>query len=138
MATGAVSSQQMPSANPSTADAITAAKQRLAQQQAAAATAGQVIQSGVTIGSTLEGLVNGKTYFHRIPGARSVLPDGREIQFLGGQFSTSDPRIIAELDAVANSHTSMIFTEKAGVEYAKSVEGQLASAAGDTVGDNQG
>lgn len=145
MSTGATNSQTMVGGALTTnADAIAAAKARLAERQAAATGAatqqsqqGPVIQSGVTIASTINGLENGKTYFHRVPGARCVLPDGREIVFMGGQFSTSDPAIIAELDAVANSHTSMIFTERGGTEYAKSLENKLATEAGETVGDNK-
>lgn len=54
------------------------------------------------------------TFYHQIPGARFIMPDGLELQFMGGQFTTNDPTIIAELNKIANRGTSMIYTDKPG------------------------
>jgi len=53
-----------------------------------------------------------KTYHHMFPGARFVMPDGLEVRFMGGQFMTNDPEIIAQLDMVANKPASMIYTKQ--------------------------
>jgi hypothetical protein len=69
-----------------------------------------------------------------IPGARFIMPDGLEIQFLGGQFTTADPEVIAELDKVANKSTSMIFTDKAAAALVQATEKKAAADASDTAG----
>lgn len=71
-----------------------------------------------------------KTYHHMFPGARFVMPDGLEVRFMGGQFVTNDPLIIAELDAVANKPASMISTKPEAVEAVKAL---TAAAAADAV-----
>lgn len=58
---------------------------------------------------------NSKTYYHRIAGARTHMPDGLEVQFLGGVFTTNDPVVIAELDRVADKLGGGIFTRVAKV-----------------------
>lgn len=55
-----------------------------------------------------------KTYYHQLPGARFIMPDGLELTFMGGMFATDDPQIIAELNKVADRHTSMISTKAPG------------------------
>jgi pyridoxal/pyridoxine/pyridoxamine kinase len=70
-----------------------------------------------------------KTFYHMIPGARFVMPDGLEVQFLGGQFVTADKDIIRELEAVANKQTSMIFTKKEVVEGIVALNKQAAADA---------
>ena len=54
-----------------------------------------------------------KTYYHQVPGANYFMPNGLQIQFLGGVFTTADKEIIAELDAVADKNASLITSEKA-------------------------
>ena len=71
-----------------------------------------------------------KTFYHMARGARFVMPDGLEIQFLGGQFTTVDPDIIAELSKVANKPASMIYTKAEAVEAVKAL---TAAAAADAV-----
>ena len=102
------------------------------QQTTAAAAKQPTLAVGVQVASSLAGVQSGKTYYHRVPGARTHLPDGREIVFLGGMFSTTDPDIIAELDRVADQTTSMIFTAKTGVENTKAAEDKVAADAGNT------
>lgn len=95
-----------------------------------------VLRSGESIASTVEALKdkNAKTFFHMIPGARFVMPDGLEIKFLGGQFVTADPELIAELNKVADKSTSMIFTRKEVAASITAQSKQLADAAADTAG----
>jgi len=96
----------------------------------------QVIRAGEKVATSPQALKDpkAKTYKHMVSGARFVMPDGLEIQFLGGQFSTADPAIIAELDAVANKSASMIYTDMAVVEAIKSQSKQAAADAADTAG----
>lgn len=59
-----------------------------------------------------------KTYYHRVPGARfGGLPDGRDLIFSAtdGSFTTDDPVAIKELDKVANSNASLVYTIGAAV-----------------------
>lgn len=54
-----------------------------------------------------------KTYYHAIPGARFIMPNGAVIVFSGGVFATDQREIIRQLDAVANQPASMITTSLA-------------------------
>lgn len=98
----------------------------------------QTLRSGSQVTTTPEALRGGqgKTYYHLAHGARFVMPDGLEVIFLGGQFTTIDKEIIAELDKVANRPTSMIYTKQAALlAAAATVTGAAASdAAGGDVG----
>jgi hypothetical protein len=89
-----------------------------------------VLRSGERISTSAAALKdpNAKTYHHMVPGARFAMPDGLEIIFMGGHFSTADPGIIAELDKVANRGTSLIYTQQAA---AAQVTAQIAAAAKD-------
>ena len=71
-----------------------------------------------------------RSYFHMVKGAKFVMPDGLEVQFLGGVFTTADPDIMRELDAVANKPASMIYTKAEVVEAVKAL---TAAAAADAV-----
>lgn len=99
-----------------------------AQPQAA------TLRSGESVASTPAGIKSGKTYFHTIPGARFVMPDGLELQFLGGQFATADEQQIAELDKIANKPSSMIYTKREEIEQVKAVQKQVADDAAKTDG----
>lgn len=94
------------------------------------------LRSGEKLATTPQALKDpkAKVFKHLIPGARFIMPDGLEIQFLGGQFVTTDPAIIRELESVANKSTSMIYTESAAAQAAVSVEKQAAGDAADTAG----
>jgi len=96
----------------------------------------QVLRSGEIIATTAAALAdpNAKVYKHMIPGANFMMPDGLELSFLGGQFITSDPEIIQQLDAVANKPTSMIYTEAVVAENIKQSQKTIAEAAADTAG----
>lgn len=96
----------------------------------------QVLRSGEIIATTAAALKdpNAKVYKHMIPGANFMMPDGLELRFLGGQFITSDPEIIKQLDAVANKSTSMIYTEAVVAENIKQGQKNLAEDAADTAG----
>lgn len=127
-----------------TAAAVQAAQARLAaanqaaqapQPQTGAVQTGAVLRTGESISTTEAGL-HGKTYYHRVPGAKTHLPDGLEIQFLGGIFATSNQFIISELDKVANNPASGIFTSNEIAESLLSKERAIAADAADTVGDN--
>ena len=71
-----------------------------------------------------------KTYHHMVRGATFMMPDGLEVQFLGGQFVTADEDIISELDKVANRPASMIYTK---AEVVAEVQALTAAAAKDAV-----
>lgn len=89
------------------------------------------LRSGETITTTAAALksATSKTYYHMANGARFIMPDGLEVVFLGGVFTTADPEIIRELDKIANRPTSMIYTQQAAVQ-------QAAELANKTVGDD--
>lgn len=55
-----------------------------------------------------------KTYYHQLPGARFIMPDGLELTFMGGMFATDRPEIIAELDKVVDRPASMICSHAPG------------------------
>lgn len=73
---------------------------------------------------------NAKTYYHMIRGARFVMPDGLEVVFRGGMFTTNDKEIIAELDRVADRPASMVYTKP---ETAQSILAAAKAAAEDAV-----
>lgn len=85
-----------------------------------------VLRSGETApAATLAALKDksAKTYYHMVPGASFIMPDGLRIEFRGGQFVTADQEIIAELDKIVNKNTSQIYTKQ------DAKESQLAAAA---------
>lgn len=89
-----------------------------------------VLRSGERVSTSTAALKdpNAKTYHHMVPGARFVMPDGLEIIFMGGHFTTADPGIMAELDKVVNKGTSLIYTQ---VHATAAVTAQIAAAAKD-------
>ena len=95
-----------------------------------------VLKSGEVVTTTIASLKdpNAKTYRHMVPGANFIMPDGLEIKFMGGQFVTSDPEIIKQLDAVANKTASMIYTEVMVAENIKQGQKNLAEDAAATSG----
>ena len=96
----------------------------------------QVLRSGEVLATTAAALKDpkSKVYRHMIPGANFMMPDGLELKFLGGQFITSDPEIIKQLDAVANKTASMIYTDTGVAESIKQGQKAAASEAADTAG----
>lgn len=55
---------------------------------------------------------NTRVYYHQVKGAQTHMPDGAAIQFLGGQFATANPEIIAFLDRIANKPGTQVYTKK--------------------------
>ena len=106
------------------------------QATPAQAAAPVVLRSGEKQATTQTALKNpnAKTYYHRVKGARFIMPNGLELQVLGGVFVTDDAEIIRELDIVANKATSMIFTVKAGIQAVETAENKLAEDASKTDG----
>lgn len=96
----------------------------------------EVLRSGESVSTSVEALKdpNAKTYYHMVPGARFCMPDGLEVRFLGGQFTTADPAIIAELDKIANKHTSMVYTNKVTVAAITAELNAAAADAAETAG----
>ena len=131
MTVGPVSSATKPAATPLTPE--TTAQQ--ATPASAPAAAG-ILRSGEKQASTQDALKdpNAKTYYHRVKGAKFIMPNGLELQFLGGLLVTNEPDIIRELDAVANKSTSMIYTVKAGIQAVEAAENKLAEDASKTDG----
>lgn len=74
-----------------------------------------------------------KTYYHRTPGARFIMPDGRILTFSAGDgsFPTDDAEIQKELDKVANVPSSQVYTKGALVVpiEEKQVHAEVASQA---------
>lgn len=71
-----------------------------------------------------------KTFYHMVPGASFIMPDGLQITFLGGQFVTADKEIIRELSAIADKPASMVYTRK---ESAEAVVKMAETAAKDAI-----
>lgn len=96
----------------------------------------QVLRSGEVVASSMQALKNpnARVFHHMIPGANFIMPDGLELKFLGGQFVTDDPDVIAELEKVADRPTSMIFTKTLAVEAAKELQKRSADDAANTAG----
>lgn len=107
-----------------------------AVQQNAQAAAPAVLRAGEKVATSAAAIKDpkAKTFRHMIPGAKFVMPDGLEVQFLGGSFTTSDPAIIAELSAVANKGTSMIYTQQEAAVAVQAMQTKAAADAADTAG----
>ena len=90
-----------------------------------------VLRTGERIATTQAALTSksGKTFYHMIPGAKFVMPDGLEIVFLGGRFTTDDPAIISELGKVADKSTSLIYTQLAVKAAITGIQSQAATDA---------
>lgn len=91
----------------------------------------QVLRVGESVASSPKALAdkNARVYHHMVHGARFIMPDGLEIQFLGGVYATTDPAEIFELDRIANKSSSMIFTQAAAAESVKAQTSKLAEEA---------
>jgi len=78
----------------------------------------QTLVAGEKVATTQTALKapGAKTYYHQVAGASFFMPNGLQVQFLGGQFTTADKEIIAELDSVADKNASLITSEKAKQE----------------------
>ena len=93
----------------------------------------QTIRSGETAPQATPAVMKTqkvKTYHHMVKGAKFMMSDGLEVQFLGGVFTTADPDIMSELDKVANRPASMIYTK---AEVVAEVQALTAAAAKDAV-----
>lgn len=71
-----------------------------------------------------------KTYYHTVRGAKFVMPDGLEVIFRGGMFTTKDAEIIAELDKIADRPASMVYTK---TETAEAIAAAAKAAAEDAI-----
>lgn len=92
----------------------------------------QTIRSGETAPQATPAVIRSKavkTYHHMVRGAKFVMPDGLEVQFLGGHFTTADTDIMAELDEIANKPASMIYTKSEAVEAVNALTAQAAADA---------
>lgn len=107
-----------------------------AVQNAAVTEKSPVLRSGEVVASSMHALKNpnARVFHHMIPGANFIMPDGLEIKFLGGQFVTDDPDVIAELEKIADKPTSMVFTKTLAVEAAKELQKRSADDAANTAG----
>lgn len=101
--------------------------------QAQTASASRSIVSGEKVSTSLEALKDpkAKRYFHQVPGARFIMPNGLEVVFLGGQFTTSDEAIMAELDQVVNKSSSLIYTKSEAAERIRAEQAKAAQDAAD-------
>lgn len=103
-----------------------------AKQDEAPAVQPGVLRSGEKIATSQAALNDpkAKTFYAMVKGCNFTMPDGLTIQFLGGQFTTADEAIIAELDKVSNRSGSLIYTRQ---EVAKADEQLAHLAAADAV-----
>lgn len=74
-----------------------------------------ILRVGEQVTTTAAALAasSGKTYYHRVPGAQTHMPDGLAIVFMGGMFTTADPEIIAYLDRIVDRPASGVFSNPA-------------------------
>lgn len=89
-----------------------------------------VIRSGESAQQATPAIIKSKpvkTFYHMVKGAKFMMPNGLEVQFLGGRFVTEDTDIISELEAVANKPSSMIYTKAEAVAAVKALT-QAAAA----------
>ncbi len=103
---------------------------------AAPAALPKVLRSGEQVHSDLAALKSpdSKTYYHRVPGAKTHMPDGLEIQFLGGVFVTADPEIKAMLDKIADSPTSQVYTKSEVREKLEAADKMISDEAAKSAG----
>lgn len=94
------------------------------------------LRSGETVATSLEGAKDGKVYYHRIPNAKFIMPNGLEVMFLAGQFRTSDPELMAELDKVVDRPSSMIYTKSEAMVAAAQLAAQAAAEAAENAHSN--
>ena len=127
MATGPVTTAQTQNS-----PHVQPAAQTVQQQQES------VLRSGERIGTSAEAIAdkNSKTYYHQVAGARFIMPDGLEVHFYGGQVTTNDPTVIAELDKVANKASSLIVSEKAQLQASKQLDAKAAEEAAKAAAQN--
>ncbi len=94
------------------------------------------IRAGETASSSASALADpkAKTFRHMIPGAQFIMPDGLALKFTGGVYCTADEAEIAELSAVANKATSMIYTDKSVKAAVETQVAAVAKDAADTAG----
>lgn len=57
---------------------------------------------------------NVKVFYHQVSGACTFLPDGAQLTFVGGQYSTKNPDILSFLNAIVDRPGSMVFSRKPG------------------------
>jgi hypothetical protein len=70
-----------------------------------------------------------KVFYHAVPGANFIMPTGQVVVFLGGQFMTEDPAIIAELEAISDKPQSQIYTKKSLEDLGRAGDAKLAADA---------
>lgn len=128
----------MPTGIQSTANMVTAAAQVPSATQQPPAGEQEVLRSGERIGTSAEALKdpNAKTYFHQVPGARFIMPNGLEVCFYGGQVTTNDKEVIAELDKIADKATSMVVSEKARLAQLRAQDAMVAAEAAKAAAQN--
>jgi len=95
-----------------------AAELKVAQAAAAKAVAGSRLSvtasvTGAAPAVLTDETVHPRTFLHRVAGAHTHLPDGRELTFLGprggtGEITTADPDIIAWLEPMSKQSTSQV------------------------------
>lgn len=76
-----------------------------------------------------------KVFYHQVAGAKSYLPDGAEISFVGGQYATKNPAILEFLNAIVDRPGSMVFSRKPGSpipQEAIDVAAEVAQPAGNS------
>lgn len=74
-----------------------------------------------------------KTFYHQVAGACTFLPDGSQLTFVGGQYSTKNPDILAHLNAIVDKQGTLVYSRKPGSPIPKEaldVAAEVAEPAG--------
>jgi len=70
-----------------------------------------------------------KVFYHQVAGAVSYLPDGAEIRYVGGQYSTKNPAILEFLNAIVDRPGSLVYSRRPGSPiHTEAVEAALEVA----------
>lgn len=55
-----------------------------------------------------------QVFYHQVPGACTFLPDGAQITFVGGQFATKNPDILAHFKGIADKPGALVYSRRPG------------------------
>lgn len=99
-----------------------------------------IIRIGEAVSGEIPGKPGTKTWYHQVAGARTYLPDGAEINFTGGQYTSSNKEIIAFMDAICDKPGTLVYSRKPGspiTQEQADLAVEVSAPAGDSK-ENQG
>lgn len=83
------------------------------------ATSEKVIRTGEVVAGMIPGAPGTKTYYHQVPMASTYMPDGAQVVFSGGQYTTDNKDIMAHLDAIVDRVGSLVYSRRPGSPITK-------------------